>query len=448
MLSMNRSALLNAFAAICALSCALPAHANVTLLDKDDWKVGMYGFAESDAIFDSTRSFTEVIGNVPAARPGTLSGDNGRTQFSIRNSRLGFTVAAPKAGDWATRGVMEFDFLGFDGGTAVNEAATFNNPNLRARHFYLQAESNGWQLLAGQYWTLFGWQPNYFLATLSVAPVSGMVYERTAQFTAIKNVEVSDTNKVSVGLSITRPAQRDSQVPGLDAGVRWAWSGRKSGFGGMTSAGPTAQPLSIGISGRLNEFEFNGTSDTTSTTHQLGSALAIDTLLPIIASNGDDTGNTLTLTGEFTTGQGYGESFPGWTGGLPGYAASSAADPNTRFNIDAGQFGFDPNNGITIVHLLTFNLQLQYHLPTDWMTFVTAGYGMIYANNIDSLTGGNNPVSASAIYDRNSTAFINVGHNLTKQLRVAAEYDYVHTTYADGVTGHDNRIQASAFFYF
>jgi len=29
----------------------------------------------------------------------------------------------------------------------------------------MQAEKNGWQLLAGQYWTLFGWQPNYFLVT-------------------------------------------------------------------------------------------------------------------------------------------------------------------------------------------------------------------------------------------------------------------------------------------
>jgi hypothetical protein len=445
--------------ASCTILSALPAHANVTLLDKDEWKVGIYGFAETDMIYDTTRSLSESFGNAPVDRPSTYAGDNGRTQFSIRNSRIGFTVNAPKANDWVTKGVMEFDFMGANGGSGTTpEATLFNNPVLRARHFFGEADKDGWQILAGQYWTLFGWQPTYILATLSDSPVTGTLYQRTAQVTAIKSFSLTDTHKFAVGVSVVRPVQRDSQIPGLDAGVRWSWSGRKSGLVSMTSGEPRPAPLSVGVSGRLNQFSFNGTSDTVSTTHMMGSALAVDTLIPILGSAEDNTGNTLTLTGEFTTGQGYSEAFPNFTGNLPAWSSAAAAggsagsyaNPNTNLNLDAGQVGFDPSSGITLVHLTTFNLQLQYHLPTEWMTFVTAGYGQIYSDNIDPLTSGvaGNGKSFGPIYDRDETYFLNVGHNFTKQVRLAAEFDLVRTTYADGIVGHDDRGQISAFFYF
>jgi hypothetical protein len=437
--SIKKREILLALAASSILASAAPAHATVTLLEKDDWKVGFYGFAEADAIVDSTRSFTEVVGNNPVARPGTFDGDNGRTQFSVRNSRLGFTIGAPKTGDWASKGVMEFDFLG-PGNTASPEAAFFNNPTLRIRHFYLQAESSGWQLLAGQYWTLFGWQPNYFLATVSVAPVSGEVYERTTQFGVIKNFELAELSKLSAGLSIFRPAQRDSQIPGLDVGLRWAWHGRKAAFVGMTSGEIKAQPLSIGVSGRFNEFEYaSDPADTTQMTHLFGSAIAVDGMLPIIGGSDDSVGNTLALSGEFTTGQGYGESFPAWTGNLrPIVDGGSGLNRGT--NVDAGQMGVDPLNGVTLVHLQTYNLQLQYHLPAECMTFMTAGYGQLFSNNVSVL--------ASGTYNRAETYFVNVGHHFTKQIRGAVEYDYFRTTYADSATAHDARVQASAFFYF
>jgi hypothetical protein len=84
------------------------------------------------------------------------------------------------------------------------------------------------------------------------------------------------------------------------------------------------------------------------------------------------------------------------------------------------------------------------------MTFVTAGYGQIYSDNIDPLTSGvaGNGKSFGPIYDRDETYFLNVGHNFTKQVRLAAEFDLVRTTYADGIVGHDDRGQISAFFYF
>src|SRR6185437_14115114 len=76
------------------------ASASVSLVDTDQWKVKMGGFIETDTINDSTRSFSEKIGNAPVARPDTLSGTNGREQFSVRNSRLGFDIIAPEQDGW------------------------------------------------------------------------------------------------------------------------------------------------------------------------------------------------------------------------------------------------------------------------------------------------------------------------------------------------------------
>jgi hypothetical protein len=412
---------------------SIPAYALVSLVDKgqNDWKLGIYGFAETDAIMDTTRSLPETAGNRPIARPSTFSGDNGRTQFSIRNSRLGFTASAPRAGDWNFKGTVEMDFLGVD--NASTEAGLYNNPSLRARHFYLQAESDGWQLIAGQTWTLFGWQPYYFLMTDSVAPVSGVLYERTAQFTALKTFDLGEPGKLTAGLSLVRPVERDSRLPGLDAGLRWVWAGRKAGYTGLTSGDVKAQPMSIGLSGRLNEFAYQGNaSDTSATTHLLGSAAALDVMLPVLGGAGDETGNTLALSGEASIGRGYGEGFPGWSGNL------SAIN-----SIDAGLLGIDSNGAPALVSLQSWNVQAQYHLPADLKTFVTAGYGQLGSANVDTLK----TISGIA-YKRSSTAFLNLAHGLTQQVRLALEYDLFRTAYADDLVAHDHRVQASAFFFF
>src|SRR5437868_6806827 len=99
--------------ALCTFLCSSASRAATTILEKDDWKVQMSGFVEADAVNDSTRGFTESIGNAPVTRPGTYNGDNGRTMFSARNSRLGFTILPPVQDDWRSKGVLEFDFLGY-----------------------------------------------------------------------------------------------------------------------------------------------------------------------------------------------------------------------------------------------------------------------------------------------------------------------------------------------
>jgi len=112
----------------------------VTLLD-GDWKIKLGGFIEFDSITDSTRSLTEIIGNNPVDRPGTYAGNNGRTQFSIRNSRLAFSIEAPKIEETINnRAYFEFDFLGYDqnpsnttNSVGTNEASFFNNPRMTGK---------------------------------------------------------------------------------------------------------------------------------------------------------------------------------------------------------------------------------------------------------------------------------------------------------------------------
>src|SRR4051812_36189266 len=111
-------------------------HAQVALVDHDGWKVNLSGFVEMDSFFDTTRSFTEVVGNNPVARPGTLSGETGRTQLTLRNTRFAFNVIPPTVEDWKTRGYLEMDFLGYDPSvsTSQSESAFYSNPSLRIRH--------------------------------------------------------------------------------------------------------------------------------------------------------------------------------------------------------------------------------------------------------------------------------------------------------------------------
>ncbi len=76
------------------------------------WATTLYGFVESDYIWDTTRAFNDLAGASQVPRGGTQGGDNGRMQFSIRNSRVGLRLKAPEVGGVKSSAVAEFDFLG------------------------------------------------------------------------------------------------------------------------------------------------------------------------------------------------------------------------------------------------------------------------------------------------------------------------------------------------
>lgn len=131
--------------------------------------------------------------------------------------------------------------------------------------------------------------------------------------------------------------------------------------------------------------------------------------------------------------------------------ASGSTFTNTNINVDAGQVGYDPSAGFSLVHLQTFNLQLQYHLPMECKSFITGGYSQLSSNNIANFAGtsyGGTTVKPSSVYNLAESYWVNVAHQFTKQIRGALEFDRFHTAYADGTNAYDSRLQASAYFFF
>lgn len=428
---------------------ATAAQASITLLDSN-WKIQMGGFVETDAITDSTRSFNEKIGNAPVLRSDTQSGQTGRETFSIRNSRLGFSVMAPEKEGWKTRGYFEFDLLGYDPTPTTNtEAAFFQNPTMRVRHAYIEATKEGWQFLGGQTWNLLGWQPYYFMPTVQIQPIPGMLYNRTPQFHAVKSLDNGSEGHAQVAVGLMRPPQRDSGLPAFEGGLRLSYDGWSGGYVGGSTPAQKVQPLSIGISGGLREISVasNPSSPTGDMTHYTGHALAMDTLIPVIPSrDGKDPSGTLVVGAEMTTGSGDGDQFDSWTGNMKSPINLGAATaPYNSTALDAGIGGFDANNGFFLIDVKTYNLYAQYHLPGDSKAWISGGWGQLYSDNVANVSAAG---FASTGYNREQVGFANVMKDFTDQIRLGFEYAQIRTTYLDGMTAHDNRYQLSAFFIF
>jgi hypothetical protein len=446
--------------------CLLPsrnAQANVTLLDKDDWKLMMGGFVELDGITDSTRSFREVIGNAPVSVSGATGGD-GRTQFSIRNTRLGFTVEAPQYEGWNTKAYMEFDFLGFDPqNTSASSSVTtanqsensfFTSPTLRIRHAYMQADKDGYQVLAGQYWNLIGWQPYYFMGNADVSPLPGMLYSRNAQLRGLKAIHFGEQDVLQVAAALVRPPQEDSRLPSLEAGARFAMGERSSGFTGGATGGRATQPMSIAVSGTARGFSLPTAGTSSAATNSVaGYALAADTMIPIIASpDGKSVENTLSLLAEYTVGSGAGDLLNGWTGGSANPLNASKNSPASGLpNMDAGIGDFDSSGSFHLMHVQTFNVHAQYHLPSMFeASWVDAGYAQLFSNNMGNIanSAGVMTDSGNLAYNREQVIFGNIFHEFTPHLRAAVEYARVQTDYLAGYSAVNNRYQVSAWFLF
>jgi hypothetical protein len=431
------------------------AIADFTLLYSGDWKVLANGFIEFDSITDSTKSFTEAIGNAPVARPNTVNGEGGRTQFSVRDTRFGFTIVPPQFNEWKTKAAIEFDLLGTDptigSASGTPEAGFYNNPTVRLRLAYMAAEKNGWEFLAGQYWAMFGWQPYYFIPSIQVPSVPAMSFSRTAQARVTKSMDVGKETVVQAALGIMRPPQDAAELPNLEGGFRIALNSRKSGFTGGATGGQNLQPMSLGVSGTVRQFVIpqNTTNPTGDVTHYPGEAIAVDFLIPVLASpDNKDVGNTLTVGGEFTTGKGYGDEFAGWTGNLANPLNSSKNLPQSNVNLDGGIGDFNSAGSFQLVDLTTFNAYFQYHLPSPTRTWVSGGYGWLYSDNINQLTVNGLTSAGLVPYDKEQMGFVNISRNLTNQIRGGAEYAHVITTYGDGTLASDNRYQVSFWFIF
>ncbi len=412
------------------------------------WILNFSGFIESDLFYDTTRSLIESIGDSPVDRPSTVAGSNGRTQLSIRNSRMAFGLDAPVFEGWKSRAYFENDFLGFvpAPGAGVTEAQFFSNPTFRMRHGYFQAVKNDFTILVGQTWSLLGWQPFYFLSSVEVQPVSAMLYTRIAQIRALKIFKLNSDFQIQTAVAVQRPPQRDSALPDLHAGVRFVYNGRKSGLTRGSSGPLQPEPMSLGLSAAFREYEIPAAGPTAPVMVNFpGYAYAINVMLPVIAAKSStDSGNTLTLAAEYTSGRGNGDQYLGWTGNLSSSVATGGSQPSQQLNLDGNIGSYDSKGNFSLINLSSFNLQLQYHLPTEYATWFTAGLGQLYSNNML----GRVPAAGLVPYNREQVAFFNVAHSFTDHIRVGVEYSFLRTTYIDGDFASNNRYQLTTLFVF
>ena len=430
-----------------------------------------YGFIELDSIFDSTQSFTDVAGGTAIQRPGTYGNDHGRTTFGVRNSRLGFKLTGPETENLKTSGIFEMDFLGNQpqstplvvapqsgggstgikaastGAPTVSEASYFTSPTFRIRHAALKLATPIVDILAGQYWSLFGWQSMFHPNTVEIQGVPGQIYSRTPQ---IRLSHVFDAGPVGVEVAVAagRPAQRDSEVPDGIGGLRFMVNDWKAlHTGGAT--GTAVDPLSIGVSGIARRFKVPDFSDTPTISRKLnGWGVSVDGLLPVIPATSSKDGNALTLTGSFVYGRAIADLYTGFTGGAFTPTLPSG-NPFTAQDVDNGLVVYDSTGVMHAIYWRSVIVGAQYYLPTSLRMWVSGNYSHMNSNNINALAGpGSSSSAPTKIFDKEDWADGNLFVAANEAVRFGLEYAWFRQTYLDGVKATDQRVQFSAFYVF
>jgi hypothetical protein len=453
------------------------------------WKATIYGFAEADMMVDSTRSFNDGLNANVVAHDQTQAGDNMRTQFTIRNSRLGFKVEAPAFGGIRSSGVLEFDLFGNQpsinagggspgqaaGAGNTTEGAYFNNAALRVRHAYVNFEDDVVDVLAGQTYYLLGWQ-NYFLAaSCGFLGLPNELFNRTVQI-RLSHTFASRSASIDVAAAAARPVQRDSAVPDGEGGLRL----RINRWKAMTtpgSGGTGAQAAALGVSGLVRSLRVNPYAPLPAPPIPLtGWAVAANVLLPIIAvKDSTDRGNALTVTGEFVTGTGDADQYTGMTAGatmpnayplppdtpqtyagtaMPMNAAGAAPLVGLPYtpNIDPGLVAFDTNGRLHTIDWQSFLVGVQYYLPPTGRVFVTVNYSRAHSDNIANIfhPGLNNYpwANAAGVFQTSWYVDGNIFLDVTPAARVGLSYQRVTQALADGTNAYNNRFETTVLYFF
>src|SRR6266540_2465230 len=278
-----------------------------------------YGLGQAQVTHDSTQSFQHGQGNNPIARSGAptfsqagqaYNGQHGRLTMSARNTILGFRVKAPTWHSVTASARFEGDFEGAPPANppGSSESGFLSGGPFRMRQAYILLETPVVDLLVGQTQQLFGWGPIFYPSTVNNLGIPGMAFGREAQV-KLSHVFKSSAFSLELAAGAFRPAQRDSEVPDAQAGIRLAINGWKG-----IQNGNKLVPMQIAAAGTRRWFRVQGINPVTTNALEPredraytanGAGISIDALIPIIpGSDLEHPGNTLTVVGEFTKGYG------------------------------------------------------------------------------------------------------------------------------------------------
>jgi len=417
----------------------------------------IYGFAEFDAIYDSTQGLNEIAGNAVIQKKGTFGGDHGRLNYSARNSRIGFRFKGPESDAIRASGIVEGDFLG-NQPTGISDAALINNPTFRIRHFVGKLETPYVDIMGGQYWQLFGWQGFAFPNSVEIMGLPGQVFGRTPQL-RLSHAFKTDDITIEVAAASARSPQRDGGLPDTQAGLKFLinkWKGLRT----ANSTGTSVDSGGIGVSGVYRKFRINDLGGANTTNSKNAGGISVDALLPIIPATMEDRANALTLTGSYVRGTGIADLFTGLTGGI-GYPALPAnamgVVPTYTPNVDPGLVTFFGKGDAHTIDWQSVLVGLQYYLPPSGSVWISANYSHVNSPNIADFTGATgfdpNTTTAAAgapakVMKSSQFADGNLFVDVNKAVRFGAEFAWFKQKFVDGSTAKNLRGQLSMFYLF
>ena len=369
------------------------------------WDATLYGFVEADTILDTTQSLGELAGGTVIARPGTYAGDHGRITFTVRNSRLGFRLKAPEFHRVKVSATLEMDFLGNQAPNA-SELVISTSGLLRLRHVNLQIETPYIDLLIGQSWQLFGWQPYFHPGAVSIPGIAGNVFSRAAQIRLSHRFRTNPVS-VDVAVSLARAPQRDSIDPDGQAGLRIVFNNLR-GLRTIAATQTSVDSAAIGVSATLRRFSLpEFVQNPQNSVSTAGWGVSVDALFPIIAVP-DRRAWALTLHGSFVRGAGIADSFTGLTGGVSFPALPLGGTYNS--NIDRGLALFDKNGILGTVDWQAFVVGLQFYLPPQGRIFLISNFSQMNSDNAQNFGEPNQVFTQSRLV--NASLFVDATASL------------------------------------
>jgi hypothetical protein len=402
--------------------------------ERGDWFIQPYGYARFDAIEDSTQSFEDGYGPYLIQRVGTYRGDHRRSIFTARDSRLGLAIGAPDFQGIKTSAQIELDFYGLQVTDAKKHDQVVMGP-VRLRHAYVKIETSVVDVIAGQYFDVFGWGSTFYPATVAYLGVPGQVYHRNPQLRVEKKLRAGNL-EVHAALAAMRAGQRDSGgIPDPQAGLKIS----HHGWSGISQAGmgrAAVVPFALGVSGLYRRFEvpeFRPEPGSQAQQTQ-GYGLMAQALLPLVpAKTLEKKGNSLTVSGEFSLGTGIADMYTGMDGGsrfplLPNPSLMTLAQVYPQ-NIDPGLVTFDGRGLIKSINWKAFMANAQYYLPiSNGRVWISGTYSRIWSDNIRKLTPA---VSWGSIFTKMEYIDANLGWDITPALTAGLSFQTLKQSFGD-----------------
>jgi hypothetical protein len=431
-----------------AMTAVTPQKAATPVVNK--WNAQIYGFAELDMIQDTREAMTEVPGNPVLPHAGNnYAADHGRLQLSMRNTRLGFRFSSPEFRGMKGSGLVETDFFGSQPNAAGgnSEGGFYNNAVLRVRHAWAKLETPYVDVLGGQTWQLFGWQPYFHPNTVELQGVPGQVYSRTAQFRLSETIKTQPLT-VEMAIAAARPPQRDADLPDGQAGIRFAlndWKGVRTAGG----TGTGVDPLMIGVSGVLRGFEVQkaGQTNPAVTSKTSGWGVSVDGFVPVIPGTATDRSNALTATGSWVRGAGIQDLYSGFSNGIGAATATTGGSSGSLAGsngLDSGLVAFNKANNLTAVQVRSFIVGLQYYTPIDNGAVWLAGtYSQTNSDNAPDLVA-----ATTQAWKRQRWAEGALFWDATQAIRFGGSFGWFENVMKDNTLAHNQRYQFSMWYLF